>query len=66
MVRPSPGWKPVVIMYVFFSMVLWEVADWQNEVLVATGMSSGVVCVWKAVLSEGRLVHNNSSLHSNQ
>lgn len=37
-------------------MVLWEVADRENEVLVGTGMSLGAVCVWKAVLSEGRLV----------
>jgi hypothetical protein len=28
----------------------------EDEVLVAAGMNSGMVCVWKAVFTKGRLV----------
>lgn len=50
----------VVALLVLCSLLVWEVMPSQGEarageVLVAAGMSSGVVCVWKAVLAEGRL-----------
>ncbi len=47
-----------------FSLLLRrvETADSANEVLVGMGTSSGVVCVWKVVLAEGRLVQSRPQL----
>lgn len=43
-----------------------ETADSANEVLVGMGTSSGVVCVWKVVLAEGRLQDTSLDMHSMQ